>query len=142
VHLYTVTEPWDEMTIRWSNAPLRRENVAVTQVNPYSSPGDIKWPGDPCTWDATQAVAEAYTAGQPLSVALYASDSEQHSSKYYVGSESTIIDGRPTLTVAWGHAAAGLTNTPSPSSLAAARLWKTRRSSAEAAVNQARPLPS
>ncbi|MFZ5915548.1 MAG: DNRLRE domain-containing protein [Chloroflexota bacterium] len=115
VHLFSVTDPWQEMTIHWNNAPLPRENLSVTRVDPYSSPGDIHWPGDPYTWDATQAVAEAHAAGQPLSIALYASDSAQHSSKYYVGSESTITTGRPTLTVTWGRAAAELEKTVSPS---------------------------
>lgn len=114
VHLYTVTDSWAESTIHWNNAPLPRQNLTVTQVNPYSSPGDIHWPGDPYTWDATQAVAEAYATGQPLSVALYASDSAQHSSKYYVGSESTIESGRPTLTVTWGRAVAELAKTVTP----------------------------
>ena len=115
VHLFTVNDPWEEMTIHWNNAPLPHENTTATQVNPYSSPGDIHWPGDPYTWDATRAVAEAYTSGQPLSVALYASDSAQHSSKYYVGSESTIANGRPTLTVLWGDPVGTLNKTASPS---------------------------
>lgn len=115
VHLFSVTDPWEEMTIHWNNAPLPRENLSVTRVDPYSSPGDIQWPGDPYTWDATQAVAEAYADGQPLSIALYASDSAQHSSKYYVGSESTITAGRPTLSVTWGRATAEPEKTVSPS---------------------------
>jgi hypothetical protein len=114
VHLYTVPDSWGEMTIHWNNAPLPRENIAVRQVNPYNK-SQIEWPGDPYTWDATQAVAEAYAEGQPVSVALYASDSAQHSNKYYVGSESTIEDGRPTLTVTWGHAVADLQKTATPS---------------------------
>lgn len=113
VHLYNVTEPWTESTIHWNNAPVPRQNIAVTQVNPCTEP-EIVWPGNPYTWDATQAVAEAYAAGQPLSVALYASDTAQHSSKYYVGSESTITNGRPSLTVTWGRAVADLTKTAVP----------------------------
>jgi hypothetical protein len=115
VHLYTISDPWEEMTIHWNNAPLAQENVAATWVNPYSSPGDIQWPGDPYTWDVTQAVAQAYAAGQPLSIALYASDKDQHSSKYYVGSESSITAGRPLLTVTWGQPATSLDKQASPS---------------------------
>ena len=115
VHLFTISDSWEEMEINWNNAPLAQKNTSVIQVNPYSGDrANPTWPGDPYTWDATQAVAEAYAAGQPLSVALYASDSAQHSSKYYVGSESTIENGRPTLTITWGRAAAELTKAVAP----------------------------
>jgi hypothetical protein len=105
VHLFTIGDPWDEMTIHWNNAPLAQENVAAIWVNPYSGDrADPDWPGDPYTWDATQAVAEAYAGGRPLSVALYGSDTEQHSSKYLTSSETGDwnAEGRPTLTVVWG----------------------------------------
>jgi hypothetical protein len=109
VHLFTIGDLWDEMTIHWNNAPLAQENVAATWVNPYSGDrADPDWPGDPYTWDATQAVAEAYAGGRPLSVALYGSDTEQHSSKYLTSSETGDwnTEGRPTLTVVWGTSAA------------------------------------
>jgi hypothetical protein len=116
VHLYTITDAWEEMGIHWNNAPLPRENLAVTRVEPYSRPGGIQWPGDPYAWDATQAVAEAYAAGQPLSVALYASDSAQHSSKYYTSSETGDwnAEGRPALTVTWGRALADVEKAVAP----------------------------
>ena len=102
IHLFTITDPWDEMNITWNNAPLARENLSVTKVDPLPSfPG---WPGVPYNWDASQAVAEAYAAGKPLSIALYSSDSAEHSSKYLTASEVEDWDaaGRPTLTVVWG----------------------------------------
>ncbi len=102
IHLFTITDPWDEMGITWNNAPLAQENVAVTRVEPLRSfPG---WPGIPYDWDASQAVAEAYAAGEPLSIALYSSDSAEHSSKYLTASEVEDWDaeGRPTLTIVWG----------------------------------------
>ena len=107
VHLFTISDPWDEMTIHWNNAPLAQQNVSATWVNPYS--GDREhpdWPGDPYTWDAIQAVAEAHAAGQPLDVAIYSSDTDQHSSKYMTSSEAGDwnAEGRPTLTVVWGQA--------------------------------------
>jgi hypothetical protein len=124
VHLFTISDPWEEMTIHWNNAPLAQENVSATWVNPYSRPGDIEWPGDPYTWDATQAVAEAYAAGQPLSIALYGSDSAQHSSKYLTSSETGLgnppetwnwnEEGRPTLRVYWGTPTGTLDKTASP----------------------------
>jgi hypothetical protein len=118
VHLYAVTDPWEEIGIHWNNAPWPRENVAVTRVEPYSRPGDIQWPGDPYSWDATQAVAQAYAAGHPLSVALYASDSEQHSSKYFTSSETGDwnAQGRPTLTVIWGRGVADVEKIVVPAS--------------------------
>lgn len=103
VHLFTVSDAWDEMTIHWNNAPLAQENVAATYVYTYSQ-APIVWPGDPYTWDATQAVAEAYARGQPLSVALYGSDTAEHSSKYLTASEAEDWNaaGRPRLDVVWG----------------------------------------
>ncbi len=104
VHLFTISDPWDEMAIHWNNAPLAQENVSAIWLYPYSRPGDIQWPGDTYIWDATQAVAEAYTAGQPVSLAIYGSDTDQHSSKYLTSSETGDwnVAGRPTLTVVWG----------------------------------------
>ncbi len=104
VHLFTVSDPWDEMAIHWNNAPLAQENVSATWVHPYSRPGNIEWPGDPYTWDATQAVAEAYAAGRPVSLAIYGSDNAQHSSKYLLASETGDwnVAGRPALNVTWG----------------------------------------
>ncbi len=63
VHLFSIKDPWVETTITWNNAPLAYENVNAIRMNPYSQPGNIQWPGDAYTWDATQAVAEAYAAG-------------------------------------------------------------------------------
>jgi hypothetical protein len=102
VHLFTVSDLWQEMGIHWNNAPLAQENVAATWIYPLPSfPG---WPGNPYNWDATQAVAEAYAAGRPVSLAIYGSDTAQHSSKYLTSSEASDWNavGRPTLTVVWG----------------------------------------
>ena len=106
VSLFTIRDPWDEMTVHWNNAPLAFENVSATYVYTYSR-NPIVWPGDPYTWNATQAVAEAYARGEPLSVALYGSDTTQHSSKYLTASEvdNWNVAGRPRLDVIWGDAA-------------------------------------
>jgi hypothetical protein len=113
VHLFTVSDPWDEMTIHWNNAPLAQENVSAIWLYPYSRPGDIQWPGDSYTWDATQAVAEAYAVGQPVSLAIYGSDTAQHSSKYLTSSEAGDwnVAGRPVLRIRWGTAATALDKT-------------------------------
>jgi hypothetical protein len=102
VHLFDVRDPWDEMSIHWNNAPLAHENISATWINPLSSfPG---WPGTAYNWDATQAVAEAYAEGRSANLAIYGSDSAQHSSKYLTSSETGDWnpEGRPTLEVHWG----------------------------------------
>jgi hypothetical protein len=102
VHLFIISDPWQEMTIHWNNAPPAQENVAANWIYPITEP--VGWPGTPCDWDATYAVAEAYAEGHPVSVAIYGSDTAQHSSKYLTSSETGDwnTEGRPTLTVAWG----------------------------------------
>ena len=71
-------------------------------MNPLDTfPG---WPGVPYEWDISGAVAEAYTSGEPLRLALYSADSEQHSGKYFVSSDTDEwnTEGRPTLEVYFG----------------------------------------
>ena len=104
IWLFTVDGDWGEGTLTWNNAPLARENLTavwVDVITPENNPG---LPGNPYTWDATQAVVEAYEAGVPLNVALYTADTNQHSSKYLLSSDSVpaYADARPTLTVVWG----------------------------------------
>ncbi len=114
VHLFTITDPWEEVTTHWNNAPPAQENVAATWVDPLTSfPG---WPGTPYHWDATQAVAEAYAADRPVSLAIYGSDADQHSSKYLTSSETDDwnAEGRPTLRVHWGDPVGTVDKTASP----------------------------
>lgn len=96
IQILTVAEDWDEATLNWNNAPLAVENVAVTLVDP------VPFPGMPFTWDVSAAVVEAYAAGTPLRLALYEADSAYHSGKYFVSSDSTTTEGRPTLQVSLG----------------------------------------
>lgn len=121
VSLHSIKDPWGEMSIHWNNAPLAYENISARWVNPYSGSRDQPiWPGDPYHWDASKAVAEAYAAGQPVSLALYGSDTDEHSSKYFYSSESnagtspTDARGRPSLFVTWGELGPTLTKTASP----------------------------
>jgi hypothetical protein len=106
IWLFTVGGGWEEYSLTWNNAPLARENLTTTWV-------DVCTPADPCgspgvayDWDATQAVAEAYNAGEPLNIALYTADWNFHSSKYFSSSEAGDwnAEARPTLTVIWGDA--------------------------------------
>ncbi len=105
IHLFTVAEDWGEDTITWNNAPMAKENLAATWVYPRT-PGDgDDFPGIPYTWDATQAVAEAYAAGRPLNVAFYTADTHFDSSKYFVSSDESSDwkpEGKPTLRIVWG----------------------------------------
>jgi hypothetical protein len=90
------------MAIQWNNAPLAQENVSASWIYPVD--GYAGEPGIPYDWDATQAVAEAYAEDRPASMAIYGSDTEQHSSKYLRSSEADdwLVEGRPKLTVVWG----------------------------------------
>jgi uncharacterized repeat protein (TIGR01451 family) len=118
ISLHSIKDPWQEMGIHWNNAPLAYENVSAAWVNPYSGDRDNPvWPGDAYTWDASKAVAEAYSAGQPVSMALYGSDTDQHSSKYYKSSEADdgIAGARPVLVVRWADLGPTLTKTAVPS---------------------------
>lgn len=96
IQVFTVAEDWEEATLTWNNAPLAVENIAATWVDPVPFPG---WPGTPFVWDVSGAVAEAYTSGTPLRLVLYDADTAYHSGKYFVSSDSTIVEGRPTLQV-------------------------------------------
>jgi hypothetical protein len=104
VSLFTIRDPWDEMQIDWNNAPLAQENVSATWMNPIGGSGFAGWPGNPYEWDASKPVAEAYARGEPVSLAIYGSDTDQHSSKYLTSSETGDwnAEGRPTLEVTWG----------------------------------------
>jgi len=101
LQVLTVAESWDEATLTWNNAPRPQENVVATWVDVDTAPG---WPGTPCTWDVSGAVAEAYAAGDSLRLALYESDAAYHSGKYFVSSDTGDWneEGRPTLRVSLG----------------------------------------
>jgi hypothetical protein len=64
-------------------------------------------------------VAEAYAADRPVDLAIYGSDTDQHSSKYLTSSETGDwnVAGRPTLHVRWGAPASALEKTASPSAV-------------------------
>ncbi|GAB4526429.1 MAG: DNRLRE domain-containing protein [Anaerolineales bacterium] len=108
IHVLTVPEAWNESSITWNNAPWPGENIAqiwVPVVNCKDSNGNMQWPCFPRTWDVTGAAAQAYAAGQPLRLALYASDSGMHSGKLFTTSETGDwnVAGRPALDIVWGN---------------------------------------
>ena len=102
IQVSLVNSNWNPGTINWNNAPQAIENVSQAWVDKLDSfPG---WPGVQRDWDVTRAVAMAYAAGQPLSIALYSADSDYHSGKYFVSSDTGDWNSaaRPVLTVTWG----------------------------------------
>ena len=102
IQVLTVAEDWQEDTITWNNAPLAYENIGGSWVDPLADhPG---WPGVARRWDVSYAVARAYARGTPLRLALYEADSEYHSGKYFVSSDTGDwnVEGRPRLEVVWG----------------------------------------
>lgn len=104
IQVLVASGDWDENTITWNNAPLAYENVGGSWVDPLTStPG---WPGVPRTWDVSYAVARAYARGEPLRLILYSADSDYHSGKYFVSSDTGDWNttGRPRLEVRWGEA--------------------------------------
>jgi hypothetical protein len=102
IHVYSVSESWNEQTITWNNAPYIDTYVAQAWVNP--PPVNTSFPGIPNTWDVTAAVAKVYGTGQKVSLVLYSSDNWMHSGKYFVSSNTGDwnANGRPVLTVTWG----------------------------------------
>jgi hypothetical protein len=109
------TDPgWDASQLTWNTAPLARENVSGAWVDPLSQyPG---YPGVPHTWDVSVAVAKAYAVGEPLGLAVYSSDWNYHSGRYFYSSyvEELNAAGRPTLNVIYGEPMVSIRNTVSP----------------------------
>jgi len=104
IWLSTVDGNWEENTLTWNNAPLARANLSATWVDVITPENSPDRPGVRYDWDATQAVAEAYAAREPLNIALYTADVNFHSSKYLTASDTGDwnAEGRPTLTIIWG----------------------------------------
>lgn len=102
IEVLTVGDAWEESTLTWNNAPLALENVGGIWMDPLAEAAP--WPGIPRQWDVSGAVADAYEAGEPLRLALYSPDWPFHSGKYFYSSDvGGDGEGRPTLTIAWGH---------------------------------------
>ncbi len=93
---------WDEETITWNNAPQALENIGAIWVTPVQSMP--AWPGIPWAWNVGKAVADAYAEGQPVRLVLYSADSNYHSGKLFVSSDTGDWNaaGRPALRVVWG----------------------------------------
>jgi hypothetical protein len=103
IQVLVVGEDWLESSLTWNNAPLAADNISRTRVYPIGD-GPPPPPGTPYDWDVTQAVAEAYAAGEPLRVVFYSADTAQNSGKYFHSSNAglSLEEGRPTLFVTMG----------------------------------------
>lgn len=102
MQVLTAAQGWDENTITWNNAPLAFENVGGAWVQPLTTwPG---WPGVPRSWDVSAAAARAWNRGEPLRLIIYSADSDYHSGKFFVASDTGDwnVEGRPRLEVSWG----------------------------------------
>ncbi len=101
IQILTTHGDWQEKTITWNNAPLAYENLGGVWVDPISVFSG--WPGVARNWDVSLAVVKAYEQGQPLRLILYEADSDYHSGKYFVSSDTGDWNeqGRPTLEVKW-----------------------------------------
>lgn len=92
------TGGWDESTLTWNNAPGVLQNYSWTTVTRMEESG-VK----PATWDVSQAVADALAAGQPLNLALYSSDGDYSSGKYFWSADAG-EELRPVLKITYGTA--------------------------------------
>ena len=115
LQVFTINQDWSESTLTWNNAPQARENIAGIWVAPLKA-----YPGYPGgisrTWDVSRAVAEAYSAGEPLRLSIYSADSEIHSGRYFYSSnvEDYNAQGRPTLNITWGQTGSNISHSASP----------------------------
>jgi hypothetical protein len=102
IHVYSVSEVWDEQTITWNNAPYIDKYISQKWVS--APPANTNFPGVANTWDVTSAVASAYGTGQKVNLVMYSSDNWLDSGKYFVSSNTGDWNaaGRPILTVKWG----------------------------------------
>ncbi len=102
IQVLTVNDDWNESTLTWNNAPYARENLGGVWIPSLST--TPPYPGIPYTWNVSRAVAEAYSTGQPLRLALYSASSPFHNGRYFHSSdvEELNAQGRPTLTITWG----------------------------------------
>jgi hypothetical protein len=100
IQVFKVGEDWEESSLTWNNAPLALENISGTWVHPR----DYTQPDTPYDWDVSRAVAEAYTSGENLHLALYSADGDYHTGKYFWSSDvgDWAADFRPTLWVKLG----------------------------------------
>ena len=104
-----VAEDWSETTVTWNTGPQVLENYAWSWVQPVDNSNDYS--GRPRTWDLSRAVADAHAGGQPLRLAVYSTDGDYHSGKYFWSSEAD-QEVRPRLDITWGAAGFTLTATP------------------------------
>ncbi len=107
IHAFSIKDDWNESTINLNNAPAALENVSVTTVTPiWDETGNTfaGWPGREISFDVSAAVAAAYAEGRSANLALYSSDGDYHSGKYFstFDTENWNAAARPKLEIVWG----------------------------------------
>jgi hypothetical protein len=100
IQVLSVADEWQDTTITWNNAPQAVKLIDRTEVTPVSHHTQ----GKNYSWDVSQAVADAYAAGEPVRLVLYSADNAPHSGKYFFSSEATTPSYQPTLTIEYGDA--------------------------------------
>lgn len=103
IRLYHVDGGWGETTVTWNNGPRAKQDLGGVWVTPRQ-PGGSLFPGIPYTWNATNAVADAYANSTPVDLALYTPDTNRNTLKYFTSSETGDWNAvaRPKLTITWG----------------------------------------
>lgn len=96
----TVNRNWNPVTLSWNPAPPVQENIISLLVNTRTQPV-VPPPGLAITWDVSLALAQAYAAGQPLSLVFYSTDNQYNTGKYFwsssVGTWNASV--RPTVAI-------------------------------------------
>ena len=105
IQIMVVDQDWNESTLSWNNAPLPKENVSQSWVEPIEE-SEI---GKPRTWNISHAAWEAYAEGDPLRLVIYSPDSYGPHGKYFYTSDAGDISLRPLLTVNLGNIDGGPT---------------------------------
>jgi len=100
IQVLRVDNGWNENTITWNNAPYALENYGGSWVGTLNGYPGVD--GVARTWDVSRLVAEMYAMGRPVSMALYSSDWDMDSGKYFYSSDYWNHESRPTLEVIWG----------------------------------------
>jgi len=107
IQIFSISEDWSESTLTWNNAPLAKENLTGTWIEPIRfPPAPNEWTKLPArVWDVTQVVAEAYAARQTANLAMYEADEHINSGKQFVGSDTPDWNAynRPVLKVIFGN---------------------------------------
>lgn len=102
IQVLTTQEDLQENSITWNNAPLAFKNFDGSWVK--TLPEHHGFPGIERKWDVSYAIAKAHLLSQSSRLVLYSADSDYHSAKYFISSNTGDwnVAGRPRLDIRWG----------------------------------------